>query len=256
MKIDRNNNILRDNGTVLGAPTKNGNIYRSANKTGRIDAETGKVYNLKGELLGTVDVSRFPVLAQAKPKTESKTEPKKKVKTSKKTEKKTTKKVVKTPVEPEKPAEKKTEKKTEKKEQIAPGMDSKYILSGGYAKDNFPQFQTGERKSLAEVNQKYGWNYKTWTDLAKHEDPDDAFLVKYDNVFEWYTYLKFHPDRHFDEKHEKLFREHLILRRLRLVPYNGKIEEVDNDKNGIHIKFSNRGMKKVKDKEKKSKKSE
>ena len=45
LKVDKKGNILRPNGTVLGAPKKSGNIYRSSNRTCRIDLATGDVFD-------------------------------------------------------------------------------------------------------------------------------------------------------------------------------------------------------------------
>ena len=74
LKIDKKGNILRPNGTVLGAPKKSGNIYRSSNRTGRIDLATGDVFDLKEQPLGKVDVEKFEVLKDSICKTDKKEE--------------------------------------------------------------------------------------------------------------------------------------------------------------------------------------
>ena len=196
LKIDRKGNILRPNGTVLGAPEKTGNIYRSSNRTGRIDLATGDVFDLKEQLLGKVDVEKFEIFKDAICKTDKKKE-------------------IATP---------KTSKKSKEKSKSAyvPGLDSELIVSGKFSKMMYKaSAPTAEEKALEEINKKHGWKHIDWDDLSCNEDLTDSELEKYETYVNWYVFLSSHPDREFNDAYEKKFKSHLILRSLGLIPYNG-----------------------------------
>ena len=197
LKIDKKGNILRPNGTVLGAPKKSGNIYRSSNRTGRIDIETGDVFDLKEQLLGKVDVEKFETLKDTICKTDKKEE-------------------IATP----KPA--KSKQKEEPKSTYVPGLDSELIVSGKFSKMMYKEpAPTAEEKALEEINKKHGWKYTDWDDLSCNEDLTDSELARYEIYVNWYAFLSAHPDREFNDTYRKKFKEHLILRTLSLIPYNG-----------------------------------
>ena len=196
LKIDKKGNILRPNGTVLGAPKKTGNIYRSSNRTGRIDLETGDVFDLKEQLLGKVDVEKFEVLKDSICKTDKKKE-------------------IATP---------KTSKKSKEKSKstYVPGLDSELIVSGKFSKMMYKTpTPTAEEKALEEINKKHGWKHIDWDDLSCNEDLTDSELARYEIYVNWYAFLSAHPDREFNDTYRKKFKEHLILRTLSLIPYNG-----------------------------------
>lgn len=187
LKIDKKGNILRPNGTVLGAPEKTGNIYRSSNRTGRIDLTTGDVFDLKEQLLGKVDVEKFEIF----------------------------KKEIATPKSSKKSKEK-------SKSTYVPGLDSEFIVSGKFSKMMYKaSAPTAEEKALEEINKKHGWKYTDWDDLSCNEDLTDSELEKYETYVNWYVFLSAHPDREFNDVYEKKFKSHLIIRSLGLIPYNG-----------------------------------
>ena len=197
LKVDKKGNILRPDGTVLGAPKKTGSIYRSNNKTGRIDIETGDVFDLKEQILGKVDVEKFEVLKDTICKTDKKEEST-------------------TP----KPA--KSKQKEEPKSTYVPGLDSALIVSGKFSKMMYKEpAPTTEEKALEEINKKHGWKYTDWDDLSCNEDLTDSELARYEIYVNWYAFLSAHPDREFNDTYRKKFKEHLILRTLSLIPYNG-----------------------------------
>ena len=197
LKIDKKGNILRPNGTILGAPKKTGNIYRSSNRTGRIDLATGDVFDLNEQLLGKVDVERFEILKDSICKTDKKGE-------------------IATP----KPT--KSKQKEEPKSTYVPGLDSELIVSGKFSKMMYKEpAPTAEEKALEEINKKHGWKYTDWDDLSCNEDLTDSELAKYEIYVNWYAFLSAHPDREFNDTYKKKFKEHLILRTLSLIPYNG-----------------------------------
>ena len=201
LKIDKKGNILRPNGTVLGAPEKTGNIYRSNNKTGRIDLATGDVFDLKEQLLGKVDVEKFEILKEATLKDSI-------CKTNKKKE-------ITTPKSLKKPKEK-------SKSTYVPGLDSELIVSGKFSKMFYKTpAPTAEEKALEEINKKHGWKYTDWDDLSCNEDLTDSELEKYETYVNWYVFLSSHPDREFNDAYGKKFKSHLIIRNLGLIPYNG-----------------------------------
>ena len=197
LKVDKKGNILRPNGTVLGAPKKSGNIYRSSNRTGRIDIETGDVFDLKEQLLGKVDVEKFEALKDTICKTDKKEE-------------------IATP----KPT--KSKQKEEPKSTYVPGLDSELIVSGKFSKMMYKEpAPTAEEKALEEINKKHGWKYTDWDDLSRNEDLTGSELARYEIYVNWYAFLSAHPDREFNDTYRKKFKEHLILRTLSLIPYNG-----------------------------------
>ena len=137
LKVDKKGNILRPDGTVLGTPKKTGSVYRSNNKTGRIDLATGDVFDLKEQLLGKVDVEKFEILKEATLKDSiCKTNEKKEIATPK------------------------TSKKSKEKSKSAyvPGLDSELIVSGKFSKMMYKApAPTTEEKALEEINKKHGW---------------------------------------------------------------------------------------------------
>ena len=220
LKVDKKGNILRPNGTVLGAPKKTGNIYRSSNRTGRIDLATGDVFDLKEQLLGKVDVEKFEVLKEAICKSNKKKEiaDAKTSKKSKKSKKNTNPNPIKAIPDPVA----KSEPKIESKNTYAPGLDSDLIVSGKFSKMMYKApAPTAEERALKEVNKNHGWKYTDWDDLSCNEDLTDAELEKYETYVNWYDFLSTHPDREFNDKYKKKFKQHLILRTLNLIPYNG-----------------------------------
>ena len=246
LKIDKKGNILRPNGTVLGAPKKTGNIYRSSNRTGRIDLETGDVFDLKEQLLGKVDVGKFEILKEATLKEATcKINKKKEIavaKTSKKSKKSKNKpiKVISAP-------DTKSEPKIESKNTYVPGLDSKLIVSGKLGNMLYKTpAPTAEEKALEEINKRHGWKYTDWDDLSHKEDLTDSELERYELYVNWYYFLSMHPDREFNDTYKKKFKQHLILRTLNLIPYNGtqatKFEEYkassikEDRKRAEHIK--------------------
>ena len=197
LKIDKKGNILRPNGIILRKQKKSGNIYRSSNRTGRIDIETGDVFDLKEQLLGKVDVEKFEVLKDTICKTDKKEE-------------------IATP----KPT--KSKQKEEPKSTYVPGLDSELIVSGKFSKMMYKApAPTAEEKALEEINKKHGWKYTDWDDLSCNEDLTDSELARYEIYVNWYAFLSEHPDREFNDTYRKKFKEHLILRTLSLIPYNG-----------------------------------
>ena len=202
LKIDKKGNILRPNGTVLGAPKKSGNIYRSSSRTGRIDLATGDVFDLKEQLLGKVDVEKFEVFKESTLKDSI-------CKTNKKEETAT-------------PKPTKSKQKEEPKSTYVPGLDSELIVSGKFSKMMYKEpAPTAEEKALEEINKKHGWKYTDWDDLSCNEDLTDSELTRYEIYVNWYVFLSSHPDREFNDAYEKKFKSHLIIRSLGLIPYNG-----------------------------------
>ena len=201
LKVDKKGNILRPNGTVLGAPEKTGNIYRSNNKTGRIDLATGDVFDLKEQLLGKVDVEKFEIFKESTLKDSiCKTNEKKEIATPKSSKK----------------------SKEKSKSAYVPGLDSELIVSGRFSKMMYKTpTPTAEEKALEEINKKHGWKHIDWDDLSCNEDLTDSELEKYETYVNWYVFLSSHPDREFNDAYEKKFKSHLILRSLGLIPYNG-----------------------------------
>lgn len=208
LKIDKKGNILRPNGTVLGAPKKTGNIYRSNNRTGRIDLATGDVFDLKEQLLGKVDVEKFEILKEATLKDSiCKTNKKKEI-------------VAKDPAAEAPKSPKKSKEKS--KSTYVPGLDSELIVSGKFSKMMYKaSAPTAEEKALEEINKKHGWKYTDWDDLSCNEDLTDSELEKYETYVNWYVFLSSHPDREFNDVYGKKFKSHLIIRNLGLIPYNG-----------------------------------
>ena len=60
-----------------------------------------------------------------------------------------------------------------------------------------------------------------WDDLSRKEDLTDSELERYELYVNWYYFLSMHPDREFNDTYKKKFKQHLILRTLNLIPYNG-----------------------------------
>ena len=208
LKIDKKGNILRPNGTVLGAPKKTGNIYRSNNRTGRIDLATGDVFDLKEQLLGKVDVEKFEIFKESTLKDSiCKTNKKKEI-------------VAKDPAAEAPKTSKKSKEKS--KSTYVPGLDSELIVSGKFSKMMYKaSAPTAEEKALEEINKKHGWKYTDWDDLSCNEDLTDSELEKYETYVNWYVFLSSHPDREFNDVYGKKFKSHLIIRNLGLIPYNG-----------------------------------
>lgn len=202
LKVDKKGNILRPNGTILGIPKKAGNIYRSSNRTGRIDPETGDVFDLKDQLLGKVDVEKFEIFKESTPKSAiCKSNKKKEIADVKNPEPKP---------------------KTEPKNTYVPGLDSELIVSGKLSKMIYkPQAPSAEEKALKEINKSHGWKYADWDELSRKENLADSELEKYETYVNWYVFLSMHPDREFNDIYKKKFKQHLILRSLNLIPYNG-----------------------------------
>ena len=220
LKVDKKGNILRPNGTVLGAPKKTGNVYRSSNRTGRIDLATGDVFDLKEQLLGKVDVEKFETLKDAI------------CKINKKKEIADAKKSKEIPDSTPKP-----ETKKESKNIYVPGLDSELIVSGKLSKMIYKsQPPTSEEKALKEINKSRGWKYTNWDDLSREEDLTDSELEKYELYVNWYAFLSAHPDREFNNIYKKKFKQHLILRTLGLIPYNGTREVKTEDYKESSIK--------------------
>lgn len=205
MKVDKKGNILREDKSVLGAPIRTGKIYRGGARTGRIDLETGKVYNLKEQELGEVDLSLFGTLfddkiaklKEAKAKEERKAAQKaKKNGKGKKTESKS---------EPEKTtAEKIVEVVQKSKEVYSPGKDSYLIVSGRLGRICWPhKYDAEDSPEFNELNAVKGGEFMNWIQLSAKVDLSDAELVKYRDKIDWYTFLKFHQDRKLPESLQK-----------------------------------------------------
>ena len=225
LKIDKKGNILRPNGTVLGAPKKSGNIYRSSSRTGRIDLATGDVFDLKEQLLGKVDVEKFEIFKESTLKDAI-------CKINKKKEIADAKKSKEIPDSTPKP-----ETKKESKNIYVPGLDSELIVSGKFSKMMYKaSAPTAEEKALEEINKKHGWKYTSWDDLSCNEDLTDSELEKYELYVNWYAFLSMHPDREFNNIYKKKFKQHLILRTLGLIPYNGIREAKTEDYKESSIK--------------------
>ena len=204
----------------MGAPKKTGNIYRSSNRTGRIDLATGDVFDLKEQLLGKVDIEKFEMFKDAICKINKKKEI---------ADSKNSKKVPdSTP---------KSEPKKESKNIYVPGLDSELIVSGKFSKMMYKvPASTAEEKALEEINKKHGWKYTDWDDLSCKEDLTDPELEKYELYVNWYAFLSAHPDREFNNIYKKKFKQHLILRTLGLIPYNGTREVKTEDYKESSIK--------------------
>ena len=197
LKVDKKGNILRPNGTILGAPKKTGNIYRSSNRTGRIDLATGDVFDLKEQLLGKVDVEKFEIFKDAICKINKKKE-----------------------IADVKNPEPKP--KVEPKNTYVQGLDSELIVSGKLSKMIYkPQAPSAEEKALKQIKKSHGWKYTDWDELSHKEDLTDLELERYESYVNWYEFLSMRPDREFNDKYKKKFKQHLILRTLDLIPYNG-----------------------------------
>ena len=76
-------------------------------------------------------------------------------------------------------------------------------------------------KALKEINKSHGWKYADWDELSRKENLTDSELEKYETYVNWYVFLSMHPDREFNDIYKKKFKQHLILRNLNLIPYNG-----------------------------------
>ena len=210
MKVDKKGNILREDKSILGAPIRTGKIYRGGARTGRIDLETGKVYNLKEQELGEVDLSLFGTLfddkiaklkeAKAKEERKAAREAKKNGK-GKKTESKP---------EPEKTtaektvAEKIAEATQKSKKTYIPGKDPYLIVSGRLGRICWPhKYDTEDSPEFNELNAAKGGEFMNWIQLSAKADLSDAELVKYRDKIDWYTFLKFHQDRKLPESLQK-----------------------------------------------------
>lgn len=205
LKIDKKGNILRPNGTILGMPKKTGNIYRSSNRTGRIDLTTGDVFDLKEQLLGKVDVEKFETLKEVIYKINKKKE----IADAKKTKKNTDSTI-------------NSEPKKETKDTYIPGLDSELIVSGKLSKMIYKsQKLSAQEKALKEINKSHGWKYTDWDELSRKENLTDSELEMYEKYINWYGFLSMHPDREFNDIYTKKFKQYLVLRALNLVPYNG-----------------------------------
>lgn len=201
LKVDKKGNVLRGDKTILGTPIRTGKIYRGSARTGRIDLETGKVYNLKEQELGEVDLSLFGTLfddkiaklkeAKAREERKAAREAKKNGK-GKKTEPKP---------EPEKTvAEKVAEAVQKSKEVYNPGKDSYLIVSGRLGRICWPhKYDVEDSPEFNELNTVKGGEFMNWTHLSAKADFSDTELVKYRNKIDWYTFLKFHQDRTLPE---------------------------------------------------------
>lgn len=208
MKVDKKGNILREDKSILGAPIRTGKIYRGGARTGRIDLETGKVYNLKEQELGEVDLSLFGTLfddkiaklkeAKAKEERKAAREAKKSGK-GKKTESKNSK------PEPEKTiVEKIAEAVQKSKETYSPGKDSYLIVSGRLGRIYWPhKYDVENSPEFNELNMAKGGEFTNWIQLSAKADLSDAELVKYRDKIDWYTFLKFHQDRKLPESLQK-----------------------------------------------------
>lgn len=201
MKVDKKGNILREDKSILGAPIRTGKIYRGGARTGRIDLETGKVYNLKEQELGEVDLSLFGTLfddkiaklkeAKAKEERKAAREAKKNGK-GKKTESKP---------EPEKTISEKVAEVVQKsREAYNPGKDSYLIVSGRLGRICWPHKYDAENSpEFNELNIAKGGEFMNWIQLSAKAELSDAELVKYRDKIDWYTFLKFHQDRKLPE---------------------------------------------------------
>ena len=228
LKIDKKGNILRPNGTVLGVPKKSGNIYRSSNRTGRIDLATGDVFDLNEQLLGKVDVEKFEILKEATLKDSiCKTDKKEEIATPKPT---------------------KSKQKEEPKSTYVPGLDSELIVSGKFSKMFYKTpAPTTEEKALEEINKKHGWKYTDWDDLSCNEDLTDSELARYEIYVNWYAFLSARPDREFNDTYRKKFKEHLILRTLSLIPYNGTRADIQEEYKASSIKEDRKRAERIKE---------
>lgn len=202
MKVDKKGNILREDKTILGAPIRTGKIYRSGARTGRIDLETGKVFNLKEQELGEVDLSLFGTLFDdkiAKLKEAKAKEERKAARETKKNGKTVTNN------EPEKSiSEKVADVRKAEKESYIPGKDSYLIVTGRLGRICWPQkYDTENSSEFNEVNTQLGGGFLNWVHLSAKAELSDKDLVKYEKNIDWYTFLKFHPERKLPEKLQK-----------------------------------------------------
>lgn len=208
MKVDKKGNILRDDKSILGAPIRTGKIYRGGARTGRIDLETGKVYNLKEQELGEVDLSLFGTLFDdkiAKLKEAKAKEERKAAREAKKNDKDKKTKSEKSKPEPEKTiSEKIAEVAQKSNETYNPGKDSYLIVSGRLGHICWPhKYDTEDSPEFNELNAAKGGEFMNWIQLSAKADLSDAELVKYRDKIDWYTFLKFHQDRKLPESLQK-----------------------------------------------------
>lgn len=205
MKVDKKGNILREDKSVLGAPIRTGKIYRGGARTGRIDLETGKVYNLKEQELGEVDLSLFGTLFDDKIAKLKETKAKEERKAAKEAKKNGKGKKTESKPEPEKTtAEKVAEAVQKSKEVYSPGKDSYLIVSGKLGHICWPhKYDAEDSPEFNELNAVKGGEFMNWIQLSAKADLSDAELVKYRDKIDWYTFLKFHQDRKLPESLQK-----------------------------------------------------
>ena len=205
MKVDKKGNILREDKSVLGAPIRTAKIYRGGARTGRIDLETGKVYNLKEQELGEVDISLFGTLFDDKIAKLKETKAKEERKAAKEAKKNGKGKKTESKPEPEKTTAEKVAGAVQKsKEVYSPGKDSYLIVSGRLGRICWPhKYDAEDSPEFNELNAVKGGEFMNWIQLSAKADLSDAELVKYRDKIDWYTFLKFHQDRKLPESLQK-----------------------------------------------------
>ena len=205
MKVDKKGNILRDDKSILGAPIRTGKIYRGGARTGHIDLETGKVYNLKEQELGEVDLSLFGTLFDDKIAKLKEAKAKEERKAAREVKKNDKGKKTESKPEPEKTiSEKIAEAAQKSKETYNPGKDSYLIVSGRLGHICWShKYDTEDSPEFNELNTAKGGEFMNWIQLSAKADLSDAELVKYRNKIDWYTFLKFHQDRKLPESLQK-----------------------------------------------------
>lgn len=205
MKVDKKGNILRDDKSILGAPIRTGKIYRGGARTGHIDLETGKVYNLKEQELGEVDLSLFGTLFDDKIAKLKEAKAKEERKAVRETKKNGKGKKTESKPEPEKTISEKIAEVTQKsKETYNPGKDSYLIVSGRLGRICWShKYDIEDSPEFNELNAAKGGEFMNWIQLSAKADLSDAELVRYRNKIDWYTFLKFHQDRKLPESLQK-----------------------------------------------------
>lgn len=201
MKVDKKGNILREDKSILGAPIRTGKIYRGGARTGRIDLETGKVYNLKEQELGEVDLSLFGALFDDKIAKIKEAMTKEERKAAREAKKNGKGKKTESKPEPEKTISEKVAEVVQKsKETYNPGKDSYLIVSGRLGRICWPhKYDVDNSPEFNELNIAKGGEFMNWIQLSAKAELSDVELVKYRDKIDWYTFLKFHQDRKLPE---------------------------------------------------------
>ncbi len=100
----------------------------------------------------------------------------------------------------------------EKKDDYIPGLDSDFILKGGFKSDFKPRTVI----ELDIFNKEFKTSYKTWEEASKHNLTEQQ-IDKYSGFLNWYSLLSEYRDREFTPKFMKKYRTQFMLLSLHLI---------------------------------------